>query len=316
MNMDQSNMNVLVVGEHDNEHLGAQSAATVGAALQISSKVTILIAGNGCAGVAQEASRLDGVNNVLLVENEALAHQLAEPMAELIALLAPEYGAVLAPASPWGKNILPRAAALLDVMQVSDIVEVVTPDTFKRPIYAGNAIQTVRSTDAIKLITVRTTAFTPVGNDGQAPVETLNPHITPSSAVFLSQTSNSSERPELGTAKIVVSGGRAFASKENFETLLEPLADRLGAAIGASRAAVDAGFVGNDAQVGQTGQIVAPELYIACGISGAIQHIAGMDQSKTIVAINCDPEAPIFEVADYGLVGDIFELLPELTRAL
>jgi electron transfer flavoprotein alpha subunit len=313
---DGVNMNVLVIGEHDNEFLGAQTAATVGAALQISGKVIILIAGNDCAGAAQAASHLDGVNKVLLVENPALAHQLAEPMAELIALLAPEYGAVLAPASAWGKNILPRAAALLDVMQVSDIVEVVTPDTFKRPIYAGNAIQSVRSADAIKLITVRTTAFKPVGNDGQAPVETLSPHITPSRAVFLSQTSNASERPELGSAKIVVSGGRAFASRENFENLLEPLADRLGAAIGASRAAVDAGFVGNDAQVGQTGQIVAPDLYIACGISGAIQHIAGMSQSKTIVAINCDPDAPIFEIADYGLVGDIFELLPELTRAL
>lgn len=313
---DEVNMSVLVIGEHDNWHLGDQSAAAVGAALKISPDVNILVAGHDCAGVGKAASQLAGVKKVLLVDNPALSHQLAEPMAELIVMLAAEYDAILAPASSSGKNIMPRAAARLDVMQVSDIVEVVAPDTFKRPTYAGNAIQTVRSSDKIKIITVRTSAFGAVGNGGDAPIEPRKFDIAPSPARFVSQTSSETERPELGSAKIVLSGGRAFASKQSFESLLGPLADRLDAAIGASRAAVDAGFVTNDAQVGQTGQIVAPDLYIACGISGAIQHVAGMSRSKIIVAINSDPEAPIFEIADYGLVGDIFELLPELADAL
>ena len=267
------------------------------------------------AGRGAAAARLAGVARVLLVEADALAHGLAEPLAALIVALAGPYDALVAPATTFGKNVMPRVAALLDVMQVSDVTRIVAADTFERPIYAGNAVETVKSADAKKVLTVRGTAFKAAGAQPPAPVETVAAPALPAKAVFVSIDVARSDRPELTAARVVVSGGRAFKSRENFTKYLEPLADKLGAAIGASRAAVDAGYAPNDYQVGQTGKIVAPDLYIACGISGAIQHLAGMKDAKVIVAINKDPDAPIFQVADYGLVGDVFEILPELEKA-
>jgi len=310
-------MTSLILAEHNNLQLAEQTASTVSAALALDTDVHILVAGADCLAVAETASKLDGVSKVIVADDPSFAHQLAEPMAKLVLSMADQYDAILAPATASGKNILPRIAAILDVMQISDIVEVIAPDTFKRAIYAGNAIQTVQSSDAKKLITVRASAFPAIGSGEVADIETLTVTANNSSQTkFVAENLTSSARPELATAKCIISGGRAFGSKEQFDTLLIPLADKLAAAIGASRAAVDAGYASNDLQVGQTGQMVAPDLYIACGISGAIQHVAGMKQSKTIVAINSDPEAPIFQIADYGLVGDIFTLLPELTNAL
>lgn len=310
-------MTSLILAEHNNHHLAGQTAATLTAARALGTDVHILVAGSDCRAVAESACKLEGTSKVLIADDQMFAHQLAEPIAELILSIAHDYEFILAPATASGKNILPRVAARLDVMQISDIIEVISPDTFKRSIYAGNAIQTVQSGDAKKVITVRATAFAATGEGGQASLEGVAlVNDIPQQTRFISEDLTVGERPELATAKYIISGGRAFGSKEQFDALLNPLADKLGAAIGASRAAVDAGYASNDLQVGQTGQMVAPDLYIACGISGAIQHIAGMNQSKTIVAINTDPNAPIFQIADYGLVGDIFSLLPELTDAL
>ncbi len=265
---------------------------------------------------ADEAAKLDGAAKVLLADDASLEQQLAEPMAALIVSLAGDYDAIVAAATTNGKNIMPRVAALLDVMQVSEIVEVVSADTFKRPIYAGNAIQTVQATDAKKVITVRTASFASAGTGGSASVETISAPADPGLSSFVSTELSGGDRPELTSAKIIISGGRALGSSEKFQEVILPVADKLGAAVGASRAAVDAGYAPNDWQVGQTGKVVAPDLYIACGISGAIQHLAGMKDSKVIVAINKDEEAPIFQVADYGLVADLFEVLPELEKAL
>jgi electron transfer flavoprotein alpha subunit len=268
-------------------------------------------------GVAAAAARLSGVRRVLLADAPAFEHRLAEPTAALIVALAKDYGAIVAPATSTGKNVLPRVAALLDVMQLSEVTEVVAPDTFKRPIYAGNAIQTVRSRDAVKVVTVRTAAFAPTAaGDGTADVVKIGDAGDPGLSRFVENRFAASDRPDLGAARIVVSGGRALGSAAQFQATILPLADKLGAAVGASRAAVDAGYAPNDWQVGQTGKVVAPELYIACGISGAIQHLAGMKDAKVIVAINKDADAPIFQVADYGLVGDLFDVLPELERQL
>jgi electron transfer flavoprotein alpha subunit len=278
--------------------------------------VHVLVAGEGSAGAAEAAAKLTGVEKVLTAEGPLYAHQLAEPVAALIVALAPSYDAILAPATANGKNILPRVAASLDVAQISEIMSVESNDTFTRPIYAGNAIQTVQSTDKIKVITVRTTAFKAAGNDGSAAIEKATDAADPGLSSYVSEELSKSERPELASAKIIVSGGRALGSSDAFHTTIEPLADAFGAAVGASRAAVDAGYVPNDYQVGQTGKVVAPELYVALGISGAIQHLAGMKDSKVIVAINKDEEAPIFQVADYGLVGDLFKLAPELQAEL
>ncbi len=309
-------MAVLLIAEHDNSELKDLTAKTMSAAKAIGGEVDVLVAGKGCAGVADAAGKLDGVRKVLLAEADALEHKLAEPMAALVTSLAGGYDAIVAAATTSAKNFMPRVAALLDVMQVSEITAVEAPDTFERPIYAGNAIQTVKSTDAKKVVTVRATAFPAVGAGGSAPVETISVPELPAVSQFMGEELTKSDRPELASAKVVVSGGRGMGSHENFETYLMPVADRLGAAIGASRAAVDAGYMSNDYQVGQTGKVVAPELYIAVGISGAIQHLAGMKDSKVIVAINKDEEAPIFQVADYGLVGDLFQVLPELEQEL
>jgi len=276
----------------------------------------VLVAGSGCQGAAEAASKLSGVAKVLVADDAAYANLLAEPTADLIVSLAGGYDALVAPSTANGKNIMPRVAALLDVMQISDIIKVVSPDTFERPIYAGNAIQTVQSTDAKKVITVRTASFQAAGAGGSAPIEAAAAAADPGLSTFAGEEIAKSDRPELGAAKIIISGGRALGSKENFAKVIEPVADKLGAAMGASRAAVDAGYAPNDWQVGQTGKVVAPELYIAVGISGAIQHLAGMKDSKVIVAINKDEEAPIFQVADYGLVGDLFTILPELEKEL
>jgi electron transfer flavoprotein alpha subunit len=308
-------MAVLVLAEHDNAELKPATLNTVTAALEIAAEVDLLVAGAGCARAAQHAAGVAGIRRVLVADEAALEHQLAENVVPLIVALAAGYSHVLAPADTFGKNILPRAAALLDLQQVSDIVAIDSPDTFKRPIYAGNAIATVRSSDPIKLITVRGTAFKAAEMSGSAPVEQVAGVGNAGLSLFVGRELSKSERPELTSARVVVSGGRGMQSGENF-ALLEVLADTLGAAVGASRAAVDAGFVPNDYQVGQTGKIVAPELYIAVGISGAIQHLAGMKDSKVIVAINKDEEAPIFQVADYGIVGDLFKVLPELTEEL
>jgi electron transfer flavoprotein alpha subunit len=278
--------------------------------------VHVLVAGKGSRAAADAAAKLAGVAKVLQAEGDALAHGLAEPLAALIVSLAASYDALVAPATTFGKNVMPRVAALLDVMQVSDVTKVIAPDTFEHPIYAGNAIETVKSGDKKRVLTVRVTAFKPAGAQAPAPVETVSTPALPSKSSFVSADASKSDRPELTGARVVVSGGRAFRSKENFAKYIEPLAGKLGAAIGASRAAVDAGYAPNDWQVGQTGKIVAPDLYIACGISGAIQHLAGIKDAKVIVAINKDPDAPIFQVADYGLVGDVFEILPELEKAL
>ena len=276
----------------------------------------MLVAGSGCKPVAEAAAKLEGVAKVLLADAPLYANRLAEPIAALLVQLAPNYDAIVAPATTAGKNFMPRAAALLDVMQISEITKVVAPDTFERPIYAGNAIETVQSVDKKKVVTVRIASFQAAGAVGNAPIESVTPAPDPALSSFVGEELSKSDRPELTAARVIVSGGRALASKENFAKYIEPVADKLGAAVGASRAAVDAGYAPNDWQVGQTGKVVAPELYVAVGISGAIQHLAGMKDSKVIVAINKDEEAPIFQVADYGLVGDLFVLLPELEKEL
>lgn len=309
-------MAILVIAEHDNSELKDSTHKTVAAAGAIGGEIDVLVAGAGADAVAEAAARIEGVRKVLHADDPALEKQLAEPMAALVARLAENYDALLAPAGTSGKNFMPRVAALLDVMQISDVVAIEGPDTFVRPIYAGNAMQTVRSKDAKKVITVRTTAFQAAGEGGSAPIEKIEAAENPGLSNFVGEELTQSDRPELTQAKIVISGGRALGSGENFEKYIFPLADKLGAAVGASRAAVDAGYVPNDYQVGQTGKVVAPELYIAVGISGAIQHLAGMKDSKVIVAINKDEEAPIFQVADYGLVADLFKALPELMEAL
>jgi electron transfer flavoprotein alpha subunit len=309
-------MTALLLAEHDNAGLSPAVAKTVSAARAVGGEVHVLVAGSGARPVAEAAARLDGVAKVLLADAPHLAHQLAEEVAALVVRLMPGYAAAVAPATAFGKNIMPRVAALLDVMQVSEITKVVSPDTFERPIYAGNAIQTVQATDAKKAITVRTTAFPAVGSTGSAPIESVEAPPSLGLSTFVSAEVQKSDRPELTAARIVISGGRGLQSGENFKTYIEPVADLLGAAVGASRAAVDAGYMPNDHQVGQTGKVVAPELYIAVGISGAIQHLAGMKDSKVIVAINKDGEAPIFQVADYGLVADLFQVLPELKSEL
>ncbi|MGK6313175.1 electron transfer flavoprotein subunit alpha/FixB family protein [Neorhizobium sp. DT-125] len=313
-------MAILLLAEHDNQTLSDQTAKALTAATKIAqdsgSDVHVLVAGSGAKAAADAAAKLSGVSKVLLADDASLANKLAEPLAALVVSLAPFYDVIIAPATTSAKNVLPRVAALLDVAQVSEIVEVVSPDTFKRPIYAGNAIQTVQSTDAKKVITVRTASFPATGEGGSASVETVPAAANPGVSSFVSDALSSSERPELTSAKIIISGGRALGSSEKFKEVILPVADKLGAAVGASRAAVDAGYAPNDWQVGQTGKVVAPDLYIAAGISGAIQHLAGMKDSKVIVAINKDEEAPIFQVADYGIVGDLFEILPQLEKAL
>jgi electron transfer flavoprotein alpha subunit len=309
-------MAILLVAEHDNATVSDQTAKALTAALAIGSDVDILVAGKGAKAAADAAAKLNGARKVLLAESDELEHRLAEPTAALVVSLADGYDALVAPATTMGKNVMPRVAALLDVMQVSEIIEVVSPDTFKRPIYAGNAIQTVQSTDAKKVVTVRTASFQAAGEGGSASVETISAAENPGLSTFVENKLSESDRPELTSAKIIISGGRALGSSEKFQEVILPVADKLGAAVGASRAAVDAGYAPNDWQVGQTGKVVAPELYIAVGISGAIQHLAGMKDSKVIVAINKDEEAPIFQVADYGLVGDLFTVLPELEKAL
>jgi electron transfer flavoprotein alpha subunit len=309
-------MAVLLLAEHDNKSLAPATAKALTAARAFGSDVDILVAGKDCKAVTSEAAKLEGVRKVLLAEAPHLEHRLAEETAATILPLMESYNVLLAPATTMGKNVLPRVAALLDVAQVSDIVEVKSPDTFVRPIYAGNALQTVQTTDKIVVGTIRTTAFASAGEGGSATVEPVDAAPAVGVSTFEGQDISESERPELTAARIVVSGGRGMASGDNFKKLLEPLADRLGAAVGASRAAVDAGYMPNDHQVGQTGKVVAPELYIAVGISGAIQHLAGMKDSKVIVAINKDADAPIFQVADYGLVGDLFTVLPELDAEL
>jgi electron transfer flavoprotein alpha subunit len=309
-------MTILLLAEHDNASLSDQTAKALTAAKEIGSDIHVLVAGQNAQGAAEAAAKLQGVSKVLLVESEALAERLAEPLAATIVELAGAYDTILAPATTTAKNVMPRVAALLDVAQVSEVMEVVSPDTFKRTIYAGNAIQTVQSTEAKKVLTIRTASFASAPEGGAAPVETANAAADPALSRFVENRIAASERPELTSAKIIVSGGRALGSAEKFNEVMLPLADKLGAAVGASRAAVDAGYAPNDWQVGQTGKVVAPDLYIACGISGAIQHLAGMKDSKVIVAINKDEEAPIFQVADYGLVGDIFTLVPELEKAL
>jgi len=311
-------MPILVIAEHDNAGLKAATLNTVSAAAKLGADIEVLVAGAGCAGAAQAAAQLAGVAKVKVADAAAYAEQGAENLAALLVdvVKAGGYSHVLAPATTFGKNVLPRVAALLDVAQISDIVAVESADTFVRPIYAGNALATVKSADPVKIVTVRTTAFDAAGTGGSAAVEAIaaGPDLAQSKLVGRELTK--SARPELGAAKIIVSGGRGLGSGDAYRSVLEPLADKLGAAMGASRAAVDAGFVPNDYQVGQTGKIVAPALYIACGISGAIQHLAGMKDSKVIVAISKDPEAPIFSVADYGLEADLFEAVPQLIRAV
>jgi electron transfer flavoprotein alpha subunit len=310
-------MATLLVAEHDNKTLKDSTHKAVTAAKALGPDLHVLVAGNNCRAVAEAAAKLDGVTKVLLAEGAGYEHALAEPVAALIASMAGPYEAIVAPATTAGKNYLPRVAALLDVMQISEIVKVIAPDTFERLIYAGNAVQTVRSRDAKRVISVRTAAFQAASEAGAAaPIETASPAAEPALSSFVGEELSKSDRPELTSAKVIISGGRAMQSRENFTKYIEPVADRLGAAVGASRAAVDAGYAPNDWQVGQTGKVVAPQLYIAVGISGAIQHLAGMKDSKVIVAINKDEEAPIFQVADYGLVADLFQALPELEQEL
>ena len=309
-------MTILLIAEHDNATLSDQTAKALSAALQIGSDVHVLVAGNGARPAADAAAKLKGVSKVLLAEADELGERLAEPLAALVVGIADAYDTIIAPATSSGKNVAPRVAALLDVAQVSEIIEIVSPDTFKRPIYAGNAIQTVQSSDAKKVITVRTASFQAAPEGGSAPVETVQAAVNPGLSSFVENKLSETDRPELTSARIIISGGRALGSSEKFQEVILPIADKLGAAVGASRAAVDAGYAPNDWQVGQTGKVVAPDLYIAVGISGAIQHLAGMKDSKVIVAINKDEEAPIFQVADYGLVGDLFTVLPELEREL
>jgi electron transfer flavoprotein alpha subunit len=310
-------MATLLLAEHDNKALKDSTNKAMTAAKALGADVHVLVAGSGAKAVADEAAKIEGVAKVLLADAAAYEHALAEPLAALIVSLAAGYDAIVAPATTAGKNVMPRVAALLDVMQISEIIKVVSPDTFERPIYAGNAIQTVKSKDAKKVITVRTSTFqaTPHGASA-APVESATAAADPAISSFVGEELSKSERPELTSARIIISGGRAMQNRENFTKYIEPVADKLGAAVGASRAAVDAGYAPNDWQVGQTGKVVAPELYIAVGISGAIQHLAGMKDSKVIVAINKDEEAPIFQVADYGLVADLYQALPELAEEL
>ena len=309
-------MAVLLLAEHDNKILAPATAKALTAAGAFGADVDILVAGQDCRGVGEQAAKLEGVRKVLLAEAPHLAQRLAEDTAATIVKLMQGYDVLLAPATTMGKNVLPRVAALLDVAQISDIVEVKSPRSFVRPVYAGNALETVETTDKIVVGTVRITAFPAAGEGGSAAIQAVTPAAAIGLSSFEGAEISASERPELTAARIVISGGRGMASGDNFKMLLEPLADRLGAAVGASRAAVDAGFMPNDHQVGQTGKVVAPELYIAVGISGAIQHLAGMKDSKIIVAINKDADAPIFQVADYGLVGDLFTVLPELDAEL
>jgi electron transfer flavoprotein alpha subunit len=311
-------MTTLLIAEHDHGSLKDVTAKALTAARALGAPVHVLVAGANVQGVAEAAAKLERVEKVLLADDARFDHMLAEPTAALIAALTGPYDAVVAAATTTGKNVMPRIAALLDVMQVSDIIKVLGPDTFERPIYAGNAIQTVQATDPKKVITVRTAAFQPTGEGGQAaPIEPVPASVeTPDGSTFKGEEIAKTDRPELTSARIIISGGRSLGSAEAFKTVLEPIANKLGAAIGASRAAVDAGYAPNDWQVGQTGKVVAPDLYIAVGISGAIQHLAGMKDAKVIVAINKDEEAPIFQVADYGLVGDLFTLLPELEKEL
>ncbi|MCK1719891.1 FAD-binding protein [Bradyrhizobium sp. 141] len=311
-------MTTLLIAEHEHEVLKDSTNKALTAASQLGGDVHVLVAGGGegTKAAAEAASKLTGVAKVLVAEGEAYAHDLAEPLAALIVSLAPSYDAIVAPATSRFKNVMPRVAALLDVMQVSEIIKVVAPDTYERPIYAGNAIQTVKSKDAKKVITVRTSTFAAAADGGSAPVESVAAAADPGLSSFVGEEVAKSDRPELTSAKIIVSGGRAMQSRENFAKYIEPLADKLGAGVGASRAAVDAGYAPNDWQVGQTGKVVAPELYVAVGISGAIQHLAGMKDSKVIVAINKDEDAPIFQVADYGLVADLYQAVPELTAEL
>ncbi|MBY3186318.1 MULTISPECIES: electron transfer flavoprotein subunit alpha/FixB family protein [Rhizobium] len=309
-------MTILLLADHDNASLSDQTAKALTAAAKIGGDIHVLVAGKAAKPAAEQAAKLAGVSKVLLAESDELANNLAEPLADLIVSLAGSYDTILSAATSVGKNVLPRVAALLDVAQVSEIIEVISSDTFKRPIYAGNAIQTVQASDAKKVITVRTASFASAPEGGSATVEAIPAVSDPGLSTFVGDALSASDRPELTSAKIIISGGRALGSAEKFREVILPLADKLGAAVGASRAAVDAGYAPNDWQVGQTGKVVAPQLYIACGISGAIQHLAGMKDSKVIVAINKDEEAPIFQVADYGLVADLFDVLPELEKAL
>jgi electron transfer flavoprotein alpha subunit len=309
-------MSTLLIAEHNNKVLKDSTSKALTAAKALGADVHVLVAGKDCKAVADAATKLDGVKKVLLADGALYEHSVAEPLAALIVSLAGSYDAIVAPATTNGKNVMPRVAALLDVMQISEITKVIAPDTFERPIYAGNAIQTVKSTDPKKVITVRTSTFQATGEGGSAGVENAQPAADPGLSSFVGEELSKSDRPELTSAKIIISGGRAMQSRENFTKYIEPVADKLGAAVGASRAAVDAGYAPNDWQVGQTGKVVAPELYIAVGISGAIQHLAGMKDSKVIVAINKDEEAPIFQVADYGLVADLYQALPELSAEL
>ncbi len=311
-------MNTLLIADHDNQSVANATARALTAARDLGGEVHILVAGNDCRAAAEVASLLTGVGKVLLADEAVYAHGLAEPIAALVASLAGDYGAIIAPASSAGRNVLPRVAALLDVMQVSDVTKIVAPDTFEHPIYAGNAIEVVRNPERIKLLTIRTAAFAaaPLGF-AMGPTEPVSSPALPAARVRFEQEELAhNDRPELTAARIVVSGGRALGSSEQFDAVLLPLADKLHAAVGASRAAVDAGYAPNDFQVGQTGKIVAPDLYIALGISGAIQHLAGMKDSKIIVAVNKDEDAPIFQVADFGIVGDLFQIVPEIEAAL
>lgn len=309
-------MAILVIAEHDNQSIKPATLNTVAAAAKIGGEIHVLVAGAGCSAAATAAAAIAGVTRVRIADAPHYEHELAENLAALVVANAAGYTHILASSSTTGKNTLPRVAALLDVAQISDIVAVEGPDTFVRPIYAGNALATVKSADAVKVVTVRSTGFEPAGDGGSASIEAIAAEPGFGLAKVVGREIAKSERPELGNARIIVSGGRGLGSGENYHKLLEPLADKLSAALGASRAAVDAGYVPNDYQVGQTGKIVAPQLYIAVGISGAIQHLAGMKDSKIIVAINKDPEAPIFQVADYGLIADLFEAVPELTAVV
>jgi electron transfer flavoprotein alpha subunit len=309
-------MAVLLLAEVSNGKLNEATAKALTAAKALNEPVHVLVAGEKLEAAARTAASLEEIEKVLVADDPVYAHQLAEPLAALLVGLAGNYSAILAAATSTGKNVMPRVAALLDVMQISEIIKVTAPDTFERPIYAGNAIETVQSTDAKKIITVRTAAFAAIAGGGSAPVEKIAAAPAPEISRFKDETLAKSERPELASARVVISGGRGMQNADNFKTLIEPIADKLGAAMGASRAAVDAGYAPNDWQVGQTGKVVAPDLYIAVGISGAIQHLAGMKDSKVIVAINKDEEAPIFQIADYGLVGDLFAILPALNEEL
>nr|WP_319514235.1 electron transfer flavoprotein subunit alpha/FixB family protein [uncultured Cohaesibacter sp.] len=309
-------MTTLLIAEHNNAALNDATAKALTAALELGGDVDILIAGKDCAAAAEEAAKLSGAAKILVAESDALDHHIAEALSAQVVAMADAYDAIVAPATSVGKNFMPRVAALLDVMQLSEVTKIVSADTFERPTYAGNAIQTVKSADSKKVMTVRTANFAAAASEGSAPIENVAAADAPDTTTFVSEELSTSDRPELASARAIIAGGRGLASEEQFNGLLTPIADKLGAAIGASRAAVDAGYAPNDLQVGQTGKVVAPELYIAAGISGAIQHLAGMKDSKVIVAINKDEEAPIFQVADYGIVGDLFDILPELEKAL